>query len=55
MSDAQAIELLSGHPHSDEFIEEYRRWRATQPDVVEALIRTGIAFHLGQGREQPPN
>jgi len=35
MSDAQAIELLSGHPDSDEFIEEYRRWRATQPDVVE--------------------
>src|SRR5215217_258713 len=27
MSDAQAIELLSGHPDSDEFIEEYRRWR----------------------------
>ena len=25
MSDAQAIELLSGHPDSDEFIEEYRR------------------------------
>src|SRR5215204_1064932 len=31
MSDAQAIALLSGHPDSDEFIEEYRRWRATQP------------------------
>ena len=55
LSDAQAIELLSGHPDSDEFIEEYRRWRARQPDVVEALIRTGLAFHLGQGREQPPN
>src|SRR5215216_1668940 len=34
MSDAQAIELLSGHPDSDEFIEEYRRWRATNSDVV---------------------
>ena len=55
MSDAQAIELLSGHPDSDEFIEEYRRWRATQPDVVEALIRTGLAFHLGHERGQPPN
>ena len=55
MSDAQAIELLSGHPDSDEFIEEYRRWRATQPDVVEALIRTGLALHLGHGRGQPPN
>ena len=50
MSDAQAIELLSGHPDSDEFIEEYRRWRARQPDVVEALIRTGMAFHLGHGK-----
>ena len=34
MSDAQAIELLSGHPGSDEFIEEYRRWRATKSEVV---------------------
>jgi hypothetical protein len=51
----QAIELLSGHPDSDEFIEEYRRWRATQPDVVEALIRTGVAYHLGHGKGQPPN
>ena len=25
-SDARAIELLSGHPDSEEFIEEYR-WR----------------------------
>jgi len=55
ISDAQAIELLSGHPDSDEFIEEYRRWRATQPEVVEALIRTGLALHLGHGRGQPPN
>jgi hypothetical protein len=55
MSDAQAIELLSRHPDSDEFIEEYRRWRATQPDVVEVLIRTSMAFHLGHGKGQPPN
>ena len=55
MSDAQAIELLSGDPDSDEFIEEYRRWRARQPDVVEALIRTGMVFHLGHGKGQPPN
>ena len=42
-------------PCSDEFIEEYRRPRATQPDVVEALIRKGMAFHSGHGWGQPPN
>ena len=55
ISDAQAIELLSGHPDSDEFIEEYRRWRATQPDVVRALILTGGAFYVEHQRGQPPN
>ena len=55
MSDAQAIELLSGHPDSDEFIEEYQRWRATQPDVVRALILTGRAFYVEHQRGQPPN
>jgi hypothetical protein len=38
--DAQAIEMLSGHPDSDEFIEEYRVWRRSC-GVVEALQRTG--------------
>jgi len=55
MSDTQAIELLSGHPDSDEFIEEYRRWRATQTDVVRALILTGGAFYMEHRRGQPPN
>jgi hypothetical protein len=55
MSDAQAIELLSGHPDSDEFIEEYRRWRATQPDVVRALILTGGAFYEEHQRDQSQN
>jgi hypothetical protein len=55
MSDAQAIELLSGHPDSDDFIEEYRRWRATQSDVVRALILTGGAFYTKHQRGQPPN
>jgi hypothetical protein len=55
MSDAQAIELLSGHPQSDEFIEEYRRWRATQTDVVRALILTGGAFYMEHQKGQPPN
>jgi surfactin synthase thioesterase subunit len=55
MSDAQAIELLSGHPDSDEFIEEYRRWRATHSDVVRALILTGGAFYIEHQRDQSPN
>lgn len=55
MSDAQSIELLSGHPDSDEFIEEYRRWRATESDVVRALFLTGEAFYMKHRRGQPPN
>jgi hypothetical protein len=55
MSDPQAIELLSGHPDSDEFIEEYRRWRATESDVVGALVLTGEAFYMKHRRGQPPN
>ena len=55
LSDAQAIELLSGHPSSDEFIEEYRRWRATESDVVGALVLTREAFYMDHQRGQPPN
>ena len=45
MSDAQAIELLSGHPGSDEFIEEYRRWRATKSEVVGPWSSRGGVLH----------
>ena len=55
MSDAQSIEILSGHLGSDEFIEEYRRWRTMQPDVVGALILTGEAFYMEHRRGQHPN
>jgi surfactin synthase thioesterase subunit len=55
MSDAQAIEMLSGHSDSDVFIEEYRRWRATQTDVVRALILTGGAFYMEHQKGLPPN
>jgi hypothetical protein len=54
ISDAQAIEMLSGHPNSDGFVEEYRRLRATQPAVVEALILTGEEFYREHRRGQPP-
>ncbi len=55
MSDAQAIELLSGHPSSDEFIEEYRQMRGRHPEIVQALIFTGEAFYMEHRRGQPPN
>jgi hypothetical protein len=54
MSDAQAIELLSGHLTLMSSLKSTGAG-ARQPDVVEALIRTGLAFHLGHGRGQPPN
>ncbi len=54
MSDAQAIEILSGHQDSDRFIEEYRRRRGMQADVVQALIFTGEMFYREHRRGQPP-
>jgi hypothetical protein len=54
MSDAQAIEMLSGHPDSDRFIEEYRRLSATHRDYVEALALTGETFYWEHRRAQPP-
>jgi hypothetical protein len=53
MSEAQALELLSEHPNSGEFIEEYRRKR-TSRDIVEALIHTGECFYWENQREQSP-
>jgi hypothetical protein len=44
MSDAQAIEMLSGHPDSDRFIEEY----------LEALVLTGETFYREHRRAKPP-
>ncbi len=54
MSDAQAIEILSGHQDSDRFIEEYRRRRGMQAEVVQALIFTGEMFYREHRRGQPP-
>jgi hypothetical protein len=55
ISEAQAIEMLSGHPKSDRFIEEYRRLRAMHPDIVVALTLTGDTFYWEHGKRQPPN
>ncbi len=43
-NDARAIEMLSGHPDSDEFIEEYR-WRRKTHDIEKAMIITGEVFY----------
>ncbi len=54
MSDAQAIEMLSGHQDSDRFIEEYRRLSAAHPNTVETLALTGETFYREHRRGQPP-
>jgi hypothetical protein len=36
--------LLSGHPDSDEFIEEYR-WRRKTHDIEKSMIITGEVFY----------
>jgi uncharacterized short protein YbdD (DUF466 family) len=54
MTDAQAIEMLSGHPDSDRYIEEFRRLSATHPDTIEALALTGETFYWEHRRGQPP-
>jgi hypothetical protein len=53
VSEAQAIGMLSWHPNSDEFIEEYRRKRMSS-GIVEALIFTGETFYQEHRRERLP-
>ena len=43
-NDARAIEMLSGHPDSDEFIEEYRSRRKTH-GIEKVMIITGEVFY----------
>ena len=52
-SDAQATEMLSGHPDSDEFIEVYRGWRSTE-GVRPALLYTGKHFEEIHAGRTPP-
>ena len=54
MNDEQAIGMLSGHPDSGRFIEEYRRLSATHPVTVDALTLTGETFYWEHRRGQPP-
>jgi hypothetical protein len=55
MSDAQAIEMLSGDEDSGRLIEVYRHLRNRHPEIVQALILTGATFHMEHRRGQPPN
>jgi hypothetical protein len=55
MSEAQAIEMLSGHPRSDRCIEEYRRLRGLHSDIVVALTLTGETFYWEHRKGQPPH
>src|SRR3954453_21217608 len=50
--DAQAIQMLTGHPNSSEFIEEYRGQRQTL-GIVEALQRTGDTFRMIRRGAEP--
>ena len=54
MSEAQAIEMLSGHPDSDWFIAVYRQMRSRHPDITDALVFTGDTLHMEHLRGQPP-
>ncbi len=55
MSEAQAIEMLSGDEDSDRFIEVYRQLRNRHPEIVQALIFTGETFYMEHRKGQPPN
>jgi hypothetical protein len=53
MSEAEAIGMLSWHPNSDEFIEEYRRKRMSN-GIGEALVLTGETFYQKHRKERLP-
>jgi hypothetical protein len=54
MSEAQAIQMLSGHLDSDRFIEVYRQIRSRHSDLVQCLVLTGETFYMEHRRGQPP-
>jgi hypothetical protein len=54
MSEAQAIEMLSGHPDSDRFIEVYRQMRSRHSDLVQCLVLTGETLYMVHRKGQPP-
>jgi len=44
-TDARALQMLSGHPRSEEFIEEYWNWRWREnTGIVAGLLFTGPKF-----------
>jgi hypothetical protein len=52
-TDAEALEMLDGHPNSVEFIAEYRGLRTMHHSIAEPLQCTGDTFQMVH-REEPP-
>ncbi len=52
-NDAEALEVLNGHPNSVEFVAEYRGLRAMH-GIAEALKCTGDTFQMVHREAQPP-
>ena len=55
MLDAQSIELLSGPPDSDDFIEEYRLMARDGIGCCGGLDPHGRGLYMKHRRGQPPN
>jgi hypothetical protein len=53
-NDAEAMEMLDGHPNSVEFIAEYRGLRTMHRGIAESLICTGDTFRMVHREEQRP-
>ena len=53
-NDADAIEMLDGHPSSVEFIAEYRGLRTMHRSIAESLKCTGDTFQMVHREAQPP-
>ena len=52
-NDAEAMEMLDGHPNSVEFIAEYRGLRAMYRSIAESLKCTGETFQKVHREEHP--
>ncbi len=51
-SDEQALDMLSGDPHSAQFVEEYIKLRHSGRPIEQALVLVGHEFRLRQPEYQ---